>query len=145
MVQFVNGRPNKSGYRKFKMKTVKDNDDFASMREVVRRRYGRLFHEGRSSASTEVEAELLPDLIIVDGGRGQLSAALGVLKDLNITVPLIALAKREEEIYTINKQFPLRLPKTSEALKLLQRIRNEAHRFAITFHRLRRGKRMLVK
>ena len=135
MVQFIDGQPNKSGYRKFKMRTVKDNDDFASMREVVSRRYGGLL-AGKKP---------LPDLIIVDGGRGQLSAALGILRDLGITTPLIALAKKNEEIYTISRRFPARLKRTSESLKLLQRIRDEAHRFAITFHRQRRGKAFIKK
>ena len=133
MVQFVDGQPNKSAYRKFKIKTVAGNDDFASMREVVRRRYQRLSEEKK----------YLPDLIIVDGGRGQLSAAAGILRELKISVPLIALAKKEEEIYLARRRFPLRLSKTSEALKLLQRIRDEAHRFAVSFHRQRRSKAFL--
>ena len=133
MVQFVDGQPNKSAYRKFKIKTVAGNDDFASMREVVRRRYQRLSEEKKQ----------LPDLIIVDGGRGQLSAAAGILRELKISVPLIALAKKEEEIYLARRRFPLRLSKTSEALKLLQRIRDEAHRFAVSFHRQRRSKAFL--
>jgi len=91
------------------------------------------------------EKKLLPDLIIVDGGRGQLSAALGVLQEWGINTPLAALAKREEEIYTVGRRFPARLPKTSEALKLVQRIRDEAHRFAITFHRQRRSRNFLKK
>jgi len=135
MVQFVDGQSNKSQYRKFKIKTVKDNDDFASMREVVGRRYRGLL-AGKKP---------LPDLIIVDGGRGQLSTALGVLQELGVNTPLIALAKKNEEIYTVSRRFPVRLPKTSEALKLVQRIRDEAHRFAITFHRQRRGKAVFVK
>lgn len=145
MVQFVDGQANKSQYRKFKMRTVKDNDDFASMREVVRRRYTRILSKSKvkrgSTPSKGVEPlSLLPDLMIVDGGRGQLSAALSVLRDLGVTTPLIALAKKNEEIYTVSRRFPVRLLKTSEALKLVQRIRDEAHRFAITFHRQRRGK-----
>jgi len=135
MVQFTNGQSNKSNYRKFKMKTVKDNDDFASMREVVFRRYSGLLKDKKP----------LPDLIIVDGGRGQLSSALSVLRDLGVTTPLIALAKKEEEIYTVGRRFPVRLKKTSESLKLIQRVRDEAHRFAITFHRQRRSKKLLKK
>ena len=143
MVQFTDGQPNKSGYRKFKIRTVKDNDDFASMREVVRRRYERLSSKDaiKERSRTPLKGvRLLPDLIIVDGGRGQLSSALGVLQELGINVPLIALAKKNEEIYTVGKRFPVRLSKTSEALKLVQRIRDEAHRFAINFHRQRREK-----
>ena len=140
MVQFIDGQANKNGYRKFKIKTVFDNDDFASMREVVRRRYAHLLSKSATSTSRLQRDGILPDLIIVDGGRGQLSAALGVLQELGINTPLAALAKREEEIYTVGRRFPARLPKTSEALKLVQRIRDEAHRFAITFHRQRRSK-----
>jgi excinuclease ABC subunit C len=135
MVQFTDGQANKSGYRKFKIRTVKDNDDFASMREVVRRRYQKLL----------AEKTALPDLIMVDGGRGQLSAALGVLQELGINTPLAALAKREEEIYTVGRRFPVRLPKNSEALKLVQRIRDEAHRFAVSFHRQRRSKSFIQR
>jgi len=135
MVQFSSGQPNKSAYRKFKMRTVKDNDDFKSMREVVGRRYSRLLEEKKQ----------LPDLIIVDGGRGQLSSALAVLRELGLNIPLISLAKREEEVYTVGRRFPVRLSKKSEGLKLLQRIRDEAHRFAITFHRQRRSKKLLLK
>ena len=133
MAQFVDGRANKSGYRKFKIRAGDRNDDFAAMREVVWRRYQRLLKEKKP----------LPDLIIVDGGRGQLSSALSVLQELGITTPLIALAKKEEEVYTVSRRFPVRLAKTSESLKLLQRIRDEAHRFAITFHRQRRSKKMM--
>lgn len=132
MVQFVDAQPDKNEYRKFKMRTVRDNDDFASMREVVARRYKRILAEKKK----------LPDLIIVDGGRGQLSSALGVLQDLGVTTPLIALAKREEEIYTVGRRFPVRLSKQSESLKLLQRIRDEAHRFAITYQRKRRSMKL---
>lgn len=132
MVQFVDAQPHKNEYRKFKMYTVRDNDDFASMREVVGRRYKRILAEGKK----------LPDLIVVDGGRGQLSSALSVLQDLGVTTPLIALAKREEEIYTVGRRFPVRLSKQSESLKLLQRIRDEAHRFAITYQRKRRSMRL---
>ncbi|MDP3899487.1 MAG: excinuclease ABC subunit UvrC [bacterium] len=134
LVSFSDGRPDKSNYRKFIMKTVKDNDDFAAMREVVERRYKFLIKETKP----------LPDLIIVDGGRGQLSSALSVLQELGITTPLIALAKKEEEVYTVGRRFPVRLAKTNESLKLLQRIRDEAHRFAITFHRQRRSKKLLL-
>jgi excinuclease ABC subunit C len=132
MVQFTDAQANKSEYRSFRMRTVRDNDDFASMREVVARRYKYLLAEGKP----------LPDLIIVDGGRGQLSSALGVLQDLGVTTPLIALAKREEEIYTVGRRFPVRLPPQSEGLKLLQRIRDEAHRFAITYQKKRRSMRL---
>jgi excinuclease ABC subunit C len=132
MVQFRSGLPDKSNYRKFKIKTVNQQDDFASMAEVVRRRYTRLLKEKKD----------LPDLIVVDGGRGQLNAAWDVLRELHVKVPLIGLAKREEEIYRVQELKPLKLKKSEKGLQLLQRIRDEAHRFAITYHRLLRKKGM---
>lgn len=135
MVQFRGGLPDKNQYRRFKVKTVAGQDDFASMAEVVRRRYTRRLEEKLP----------MPNLIVVDGGRGQLNAAWEVLKALNLHIPIIGLAKREEEIYRVEALEPLRLPKTDQGLRLLQRIRDEAHRFAITYHRLLRGKQMLKK
>lgn len=135
LVVFENGKPKKSDYRKFKIKTVDGNDDFASMREVVERRYSRLIEENQK----------LPDLIIIDGGKGQLSAAVEVLTKLNLSekVTVIGLAKRLEEIFLPSKKDAILLPKSSSSLKLLQQIRDEAHRFAITFHRQLREKNML--
>lgn len=135
VVVFENGKPKKSEYRKFKIKSVYGKpDDFASMEEVIMRRYSRVLNEGGK----------MPDLIIVDGGKGQLSSALKSLEELGIkNQPIIALAKKFEEIYFPNLEFPQSLPKSSPALYLLQRIRNEAHRFAITFHRDVRAKRTL--
>lgn len=135
LVVFENGKPKKSDYRKFKIKTVDGNDDFASMREVVERRYSRLIEENQK----------LPDLIIIDGGKGQLSAAVEVLTKLNLSekVTVIGLAKRLEEIFLPGKKDAILLPKSSSSLKLLQQIRDEAHRFAITFHRQLREKNML--
>jgi excinuclease ABC subunit C len=98
--------------------------------EVVRRRYSRLIFEKKE----------LPDLIVIDGGKGQLSSAMLELENLNLEIPVIGLAKRNEEIFFPGRSLPLILPKKSEALKLLQRIRDEAHRFAITYHKLRRSK-----
>jgi len=130
LVHFKDGRPDKNHYRRFKIKTVAGQSDFDCMKEIVfRRYYGLLKDQGR-----------FPDLVMVDGGKPQLSAATAALRELGLTLPLIALAKKEEEIYTLNNQYPLRLPKTSAALKLLQRVRNEAHRFAITYHRLLRSR-----
>ncbi len=135
MVQFHSGKANKSGYRKYHIKAVDIQDDFASMREVVYRRYKRLVSEG----------EKLPDLILIDGGKGQLSSAMESLEKLNLTdkVPVIAIAKRVDEIFTPNNKTSLSLPKDSSALKLLQRIRNEAHRFAIAFSRKTHRKKMM--
>jgi excinuclease ABC subunit C len=132
MVVFSDGRPKKSDYRKYKIH-VGGNDDFAAMQEVVSRRYTRVLEE-----KTE-----LPDLIMIDGGKGQLSAACAVLDTLGLMgkIPVIGLAKRLEEIFLPNQSDALLLPKTSTSLRLLQSIRDEAHRFAITYHRLLRDKR----
>lgn len=131
MVVFKNGKPAKKAYRHFNIKTVVGPDDFASMREVVGRRYRRLLEENHR----------LPDLIIIDGGKGQLSAAVTTLQELGIygQVAIIGIAKRLEEIYFPEDSYPLHLSKQSPSLKLLQQIRNEAHRFAITFHRNKRS------
>jgi excinuclease ABC subunit C len=134
MVCFTDGKPRKSDYRKFKIRTVEGIDDFASMREVIERRYS-------GSLSEELP---MPDLIVIDGGKGQLSAAYDVLQSLNIQTPVIGLAKRLEEVFFPNEQFSHNLPKTSSSLKLLQQVRDEAHRFAITFHRQLRDKRTLT-
>ncbi|MFN3346125.1 MAG: helix-hairpin-helix domain-containing protein, partial [Chloroherpetonaceae bacterium] len=133
MVCFVDGKPKKSDYRKFKIRTVEGIDDFASMAEVIERRYS-------GSLSTELP---LPDLIVIDGGKGQLSAAFEVLQKLGLNIPIIGLAKRLEEVFFPNESLPFNLPKTSSSLKLLQQVRDEAHRFAITFHRELRDKRTL--
>ncbi|HEX7358206.1 MAG TPA: excinuclease ABC subunit UvrC [Ignavibacteriaceae bacterium] len=134
MVVFEDGKPKKSLYRKFIIKSVQGPDDFSSMREVIERRYSRLKEEN----------QILPDLIMVDGGKGQLSSAVEILdklgfKDYNI----IGLAKRLEEVFFPNHSDPELIPKTSSGLKLLQQVRDEAHRFAITFHRVRRSKRTI--
>lgn len=135
LVVFVDGRPKKSDYRKFKIRTVDKNDDFAAMREVISRRYNRLIDE---------KAEF-PDLIIIDGGKGQLSSAYEILKDLGVNKKsvVIGLAKRLEEVFFPENSEPLLLPKTSGSLRLIQQLRDEAHRFAITFHRSLRDKRTL--
>ncbi len=135
MVVFVDGKPKKSEYRKYKLRTVEGNDDFAAMREVVTRRYARAIEEESP----------LPDLIIIDGGKGQLSQAVDVLQELNLIhmVSVIGLAKRLEEVFFPNTSEPLLLPKTSSSLRLLQQARDEAHRFAISYHRVLRDKRTL--
>ncbi|ROL59335.1 excinuclease ABC subunit C [Bacteroidetes/Chlorobi group bacterium ChocPot_Mid] len=132
-VVFVDGKPCKQDYRKFKIETVEKNDDFAAMREVVGRRYRRLIEEKGA----------LPDLIIIDGGKGQLSGAVDVLKELGLSdkIVIIGLAKRLEEVFFPGKSESIMLPKTSSSLKLIQQVRDEAHRFAITFHRQLRDKR----
>lgn len=135
MVCFVDAKPRISEYKRFTIKTVIGSDDFASMKEIVSRRYSRLKRDGAH----------LPDLIVVDGGKGQLSSAVEALRELDLfgQVPIVGLAKRLEEIHLPNRSDPIHLPKTSSALKLLQRIRDEAHRFAVTFHRETRSKRTL--
>ena len=135
MVVFVDGKPKRSLYRKFIIKTVKGVDDFASMREVITRRYSRVKHEN----------EKLADLIMVDGGKGQLSSAIFALQDLGFKdFQIIGLAKRLEEVFLPKHSESQTIPKTSSSLKLLQHIRDEAHRFAITFHRQRRSKRTIT-
>lgn len=128
-VVFIDGEAAKSEYRKFKIKTVEGADDFASMSEVLRRRIERATVK-QDSKFTE-----MPDLIVVDGGKGQLSSAHESMKILGVDIPMVGLAKREEEIFTVGKSEPIILRRDSNALKLLQRIRDEAHRFAITYHR----------
>jgi excinuclease ABC subunit C len=135
MVVFVDGKPKKSEYKKFIIKEVEGPDDFASMQEVIRRRYTRLIEN----------KEPLPELIMVDGGKGQLSSAVQILDSLGIKqFNIIGLAKRLEEVFFPEKSEPETIAKTSSGLKLLQQIRNEAHRFAITFHRVRRSKRTIT-
>ncbi len=134
MVVFEDGRPKKSLYRKFIIKDVQGPDDFSSMREVIKRRYSKLLEENG----------ILPDLIMVDGGKGQLSSAVEILDGLGLQkYNIIGLAKRLEEVFFPGQSEPASIAKTSSGLKLLQQIRDEAHRFAITFHRSRRSKRTI--
>ena len=135
MVRFVDGKPDKNGYRHFNIKTVIGPDDFASMKEIVHRRYYRLLQE----------SHLLPNLILIDGGKGQLSSACEALKEMGIygRVPIAGIAKKLEEIYYPEDPIPLLINKKSQGLRLLQFIRDEAHRFAITFHRQKRSKAFL--
>lgn len=133
MVVFEGGVPKKTDYRRFKIRSAEGKpDDFKSMREVTTRRYAK-------------EDAALPDLIVIDGGKGQLSSALEIIRGAgHLLVPVVGLAKREEEIFTEGCSEPVILPRNSQALYLIQRIRDEAHRFAITYHRKLRGKRNLV-
>jgi excinuclease ABC subunit C len=129
MVCFKNGKPDKKEYRQFNIRTVKGPNDFASMEEVVYRRYKRLLDEEKS----------LPQLIIVDGGKGQLSSAVKSLEKLDLRgkISIIGIAKKLEEIYYPEDSLPLYLDKKSETLKVIQHLRDEAHRFGITHHRKR--------
>ena len=135
MVVFEGGLPKKSAYRRFKIRSTEGKpDDFLSMREVTTRRYVGL------------PPEELPDLIVIDGGKGQLSSALQIIRQAagHKDVPVVGLAKQFELVFTEGSSEPVVLPRHSQALYLIQRIRDEAHRFAITFHRKLRGKRNLV-
>ncbi|MFL5482365.1 MAG: excinuclease ABC subunit UvrC [Gemmatimonadaceae bacterium] len=134
-VWFENGRPKRAEYRKFRVKTVEGTDDFASMHEVVRRYFERRKNDGRP----------MPDLVVIDGGKGQLSAAHASLEELSLADrPLISLAKREEEIFIWGREEPLRLSRRSPGLRLLQQARDEAHRFAVTYNRKRRSMRTVT-
>jgi excinuclease ABC subunit C len=134
LVVWEGGRPKRSDYRRFRVKTVEGSDDFAAMAEVVGRRYARLLKEGKD----------LPDLVLIDGGKGQLSSAVAVLEALGLGhLQVAAIAKREEEIFLDGRAGPIRIPRDSPILHLVQRIRDEAHRFAITFHRRLRSKRLV--
>ena len=125
MSRFVDGRPDKSGYRKFKIKTVKGRDDFAMIGEIIKRRYYRLSEEKGH----------LPDLIVIDGGKGQLNSALRSLQTVRTAIPCISLAKENEEIYVPKRKEPLVISRNSSALKILQYARDEAHRFGISYNR----------
>jgi excinuclease ABC subunit C len=135
MVKFTDGKPNKKEYRHYNIKTVEGPNDFASMIEIVTRRYSRLVAENKP----------LPDLVVVDGGKGQLSSAVEALKKLDLygKLPIIGIAKNLEEIFFPEDSIPLHINKKSLSLKLIQRLRDEAHRFAITFHRLKRSKKSI--
>jgi excinuclease ABC subunit C len=133
MVQFRGGRPDKNNYRRFKIKTVDGIDDFAAIGELVKRRYSRL----------KEEKQELPDLIVIDGGLGQLSSAQKQLRELRLKVPIISIAKQEEKIYVPGSSQPLPLERDNSASLFIQEIRDEAHRFAINYNRLLRKKSIL--
>ncbi|MBI5873132.1 MAG: excinuclease ABC subunit UvrC [Candidatus Omnitrophica bacterium] len=130
MVSFCKGKPDKDNYRRFKIRKVSGIDDYAMMREVVRRRYERLL----------VGSAPFPDLIVIDGGKGHLDAAQSVLKELKADIPIIAIAKSQDLIYTVYQKLPVKLGRDSVMLRLIQRARDEAHRFALKYHRLLRTK-----
>lgn len=134
LVQFIDGLPFKPGYKRYRIKTVDGIDDFKSIHEVVSRRFARLTREGESP----------PDILLIDGGKGQLAAALDALESLGVEAPcVISLAKREEEVFVPGQSEPLRLSRDSYSLRLLEYVRDEAHRFAQHYHHLLRGKRTL--
>jgi excinuclease ABC subunit C len=149
MVVFVKGVPRKSHYRKFNIKSVDGPDDFASMREVLTRRLRRYFDSQQISEVSQPGKKrdesfsVLPDLLIVDGGKGQLGVAIEVLKEFDLfgQIPVCGLAKQQEEVFLPGRPDSILLPRRSQGLFLIQRIRDEAHRFAITAHRSLRGKK----
>ncbi len=153
MVVFVHGTPRKSDYRRFNVRTVRhvlEPNDYAAMREMLRRRLRRLVEEPEEPITEKARRQdqvwrIMPDLILIDGGKGQLSVAVDVLREFGLEdqIPVIALAKREELIYLPGQAEPLRLARDSEALKLLQRVRDEAHRFSVVSHRARRARENL--
>ncbi len=143
MVVFEDALPKKSDYRKFKIAGVAGQDDFASMGEVIERRFARYLMEKELPVERKGRFAYPPGLVVVDGGKGQLNRTVDVMEELGVTgIPVVSLAKRLEEVYVPGRPDPIILPRGSEALYLMQRIRDEAHRFAITFQRHRRGKRM---
>jgi len=132
MVVFEKGRPKTSHYRRFRIKTLQQPNDFAMMQEVIKRRFGRYNKNKQDTADTW---KIIPDLMLIDGGKGQLSSVMEILKDTGIeSLTVIGLAKENEEIFTPGVSEPIRLPKSSPALQLLQRVRDEAHRFAVGYH-----------
>jgi len=144
MVVFEGGKPKKDQYRRFKIKTVEGPNDFASMYEVITRRFRNAREEGKE-AQEKGKFSTLPDLVIIDGGKGQLQAARKAMQEQGYAhIPTYGLAKREEWLFTEEESDPIILPRSSHALYLLQRVRDEAHRFAITYHRSLRGKRNLA-
>ncbi len=150
MVVFEDGLPRRSDYRRFEIKGVPGQDDFASMEEMLSRRFGRLVSERSAPAEGEETGRrprrfaYPPALVVVDGGRGQLGVASKVLGDAGLEIPAIGLAKRLEEVYLPGQPEPLRIPRSSEALFVLQHLRDEAHRFAVTYHRTKRARRALA-
>ncbi|HEY7704695.1 MAG TPA: excinuclease ABC subunit UvrC [Acidimicrobiia bacterium] len=143
MVVLEDGLPRRSDYRRFKIRTVEGQDDFASMEETLRRRFTALLVEQKRPPSEQKRFSYPPSLVLVDGGAGQLGRAVKVLDDLGLDIPVAGLAKKMEEVYLPDQPEPLRIPRDEEALYLLQQVRDEAHRFAIDYHRNLRSKRMV--
>jgi excinuclease ABC subunit C len=143
MVVFEDALPRKSDYRRFKVRTLDGQDDFAAMEEVLRRRFTAYLADQRRPPSERGKFAYAPSLVVIDGGAGQLGRAVKVLEELELTIPVVGLAKRLEEVYLPGVDEPLAIPRGEEALYLLQRVRDEAHRFAVSYHRTLRGKRMV--
>lgn len=143
MVVFEDGLPKKSEYRRFKIRSVDGQDDFASMEEVIRRRLTAYLAERDLPVEERGRFAYPPSLIVIDGGIGQLGRAVDVIEQLGLDIPAVGLAKRLEEVFPAHSSEPIVIEKGRESLYLLQRVRDEAHRFAITYHRQLRGKRMI--
>jgi excinuclease ABC subunit C len=143
MVVFEDGIAKKSDYRRFKVRTLDGQDDFAAMEEVLRRRFTAYLMERDSGTSGRPKFAYPPSLVVIDGGLGQLGRGVKVLRDLDLDIPVVGLAKKLEEVYRPGFGEPLVIPRGEEALYLLQRVRDEAHRFAVTYHRTLRAKRMV--
>jgi excinuclease ABC subunit C len=143
MVVFEDGLPRKSEYRRFKVKSVSGQDDFAAMEEVLRRRFGAYKADLGKPVEERGKFAYPPSLVIIDGGAGQMGRAVQVLGDYDLDIPVAGLAKRLEEVYQPGRQQPLMIPRGEDALYLLQSVRDEAHRFAVTYHRQLRSKRMV--
>jgi excinuclease ABC subunit C len=143
MVVLEDGLPRRSDYRRFKVRTIQGQDDFASMEEVLRRRFKAYLKERELPVEERGKFSYPPSLLLIDGGIGQLGRAVKVLKELDLDIPVAGLAKRMEEVFLPGRSEPVRIPRDEPALHLLQRVRDEAHRFAIEYHRKLRGKRMV--
>ena len=143
MVVLEDGLPKRSDYRRFKIRTIEGQDDFAAMEETVRRRFRAYLAERDRTVAEQGRFSYPPSLVLVDGGPGQLGRAVRVLDELDLDIPAIGLAKRMEEVFLPGKPEPIRIPRDAEALYLLQQVRDEAHRFAITYHRQLRSKSMV--
>ena len=143
MVVLEDGMPRRSHYRRFRIRTVDGQDDFSSMEEVIRRRFTAYVRDLEKPVSERGKFSYPPSLVVIDGGPGQLGRAVKVLSELGIDLPVVGLAKRMEEVYVPGQLDPIRIPRDEPALHLLQRVRDEAHRFAIAYHRQLRGKRMI--
>jgi excinuclease ABC subunit C len=143
MVVLEDGLPKRNQYRRFKVRGVAGQDDFASMEEVLRRRLEAYLAERERPVEERGKFAYPPSLLLVDGGAGQVSRAVKVVDELDLGIPVAGLAKRMEEVYLPGRAEPVRVPRGEEALYLLQRVRDEAHRFAVTYHRTLRGRRMV--
>jgi excinuclease ABC subunit C len=143
MVVLEDGLPKRSDYRRFRIRTIQGQDDFAAMEETIRRRFRAFLAERNRNVAEQGRFSYPPSLVLVDGGAGQLGRAVKVLDELEIDIPAIGLAKRMEEVYLPGQPEPVRIPRDAEALYLLQQVRDEAHRFAITYHRQLRSKSMI--